>query len=139
MEVFQDDQEPSMPPSKRVGSSRGGAESIGQRLARMRKERGLTQIELADKLGSTQSLVSKFERGELLLHGELIKLLAEIFDVSADDILGVDGRRKHLAAPVPIKDRRLLRRLQALERLSKRDREALLRTLDAFLRKGEAA
>lgn len=129
-----------MQQSKRVGTTAKGAETIGSRLASMRKERGITQIDLADKLGSTQSLVSKFERGEILLHGELIAQLAKIFDVSADEILGMDGKRAHKAAPVvPIKDRRLLRRLQALERLSKRDKEALLRTLDAFLRKGEAA
>jgi transcriptional regulator with XRE-family HTH domain len=129
-----------MPPSKRVGASKNGAESIGQRLARMRKERGITQIELADKLGSTQSLVSKFERGELLLHGELIKKLAELYAVSADEILGVENKRARVTQPpAPIKDRRLLRRLVAVENLSKRDKEALLRTLDAFLRKGEAA
>jgi transcriptional regulator with XRE-family HTH domain len=136
MEVFHDDKGAPMA-SKRVGSSSKGAGSIGERLAQMRKDAGLTQGELAEKLGATQSLVSKYERGELLLHGELIRTLAETFGVSADEILGIAKKK---AEPEPIvRDRRLLRRLQRLEQLSKRDKEAVLRTLDAFLVKTTAA
>ena len=42
-----------------------GEESIGRRLARIRKERGLTQIELAEKIGIIQSLVSSYENDVL--------------------------------------------------------------------------
>ena len=36
--------------------------SVGQRLALLRRARGLTQRELAEKLGCSQQLVSKWER-----------------------------------------------------------------------------
>jgi len=104
-------------------------ESIGQRLARLRRERGLTQVEIAERLGVAQPVVSDYERGELRLHGELIIKLTQILGVSAEDILG-------LAKPRPngtIKNRRLLRRLQEIERLPKRDQQALMRTIDRFL------
>jgi len=42
-------------------------ETPGQRLARIRRERGFTQIELADKTGMVQALVSDYERGKLRL------------------------------------------------------------------------
>lgn len=119
---------------KRVAATKDGAVTIAGRLVRLRKERGITQVELAERLGSTQALVSKIENGEVLLHGELIAALARIYRVSSDEILGL--AEKPVAA-TPIKDRRLVRRLQALERLSKRDKEAVIRTLDAFLRKGD--
>lgn len=122
---------------KRVAATKDGAEGIAARLVRFRKERGITQAELSKKLGSTQSLVSKIERGELLLHGELIARLAQIYGVTADEILGLETKK--VASSVPIADRRLVRRLRALEKLSKRDKDAVIRTLDAFLRKGEAA
>jgi transcriptional regulator with XRE-family HTH domain len=119
---------------KRVGATREGAESIGERLTRLRKEKGITQIELAQRLETSQSIVSKYERGDLLLHGELIAKLAAILDVSADELLGVERARAKDKRPTPVvKDRRLVRRIHAIDRLSKRDREALVRTIDAFL------
>ncbi len=121
---------------KRVAATKNGAGEIAARIVRLRKDRGITQVELAARLDTTQALVSKIERGDVLLHGELIATLARIYNVTTDEILGVaDGRR--VAPPAPVKDRRLVRRLQALERLSKRDKEAVIRTLDAFLRKGK--
>lgn len=110
-----------------------GARAIGERLARLRKERGITQVEMAELLGVSQGNVSDYERGEVRLHGELLVKFARILKVSADEILGLESSRP---TRVP-RDRRLLRRLQDLDRLSKRDREALLRTLDAFLAKAQ--
>jgi len=81
-----------------------------------------------------QSLVSKYERGELLIHGEPIAQLATILDISADDILGIERKRKtRMAVPAPTVDRGLARRFAQVQSLPRRDRDALLRTLDAFL------
>jgi transcriptional regulator with XRE-family HTH domain len=108
--------------------------AIGERLARFRKERGITQVEMAELLGVSQPNVSDYERGELRLHGEMLIKLARVLRVSADEILGL-----HQSPPARApRDRRLLRRLQDVDRLSKRDRQALLRTLDAFLSKAQA-
>lgn len=106
-------------------------ETIGERLARLRRDRGITQAELAEILGVTQPMISGYEHGTLRLHGELIVELARILTVSADELLGL-GQSKDVQ---PTKNRRLLRRLQELEGLPRRDQQALLRTIDAFLRK----
>jgi len=106
---------------------------FGRRLVEIRKARGLTQVELAERLGTTQSFVSKYERGDLRLHGELIVKLAAALRVSTDELLGVEGTEPSVRPTV--KDRRLWRRITAIDRLSKRDRAALVRTLDAFLSK----
>jgi len=107
-------------------------ESFGERIARLRREKGLTQEDLAERLGVTQPVVSDYERGRLRLHGELIVQLAAILGVSADEILGLKASGRANGA---IRNRRLLRQVQALEKLSKRDQQALLRTIDAFLSK----
>ncbi len=106
-------------------------ETIGQRLARLRKERGITQVELAQRLGVAQPVVSDYERGELRLHGELIIKLTELLGVSSEELLGLEAPRPHSH----LGNRRLLRRLQGFEQLPKRDQDALLRTIDAFLGK----
>ncbi len=105
-------------------------ETIGQRLARIRRERGLTQVELAEKLDVAQPVVSDYERGELRLHGELIIKLTDILGVSAEELLGLEKIKGNGA---PVKNRRLARRLQEIDRLPRRDQQALLRTIDRFL------
>jgi len=107
-------------------------ETIGERLARLRKERGITQQELAERLDLAQPNVSDYERGILRLHGELIVKIAGILGVSADEILGISPAPRSNGA---LKNRRILRRLQQLDRLPTRDQQAVLRTLDAFLSK----
>ncbi len=107
-------------------------ESIGERIVRLRKEKGITQIELAAALGVTQPVVSDYERGEIRLHGELIIQLAKILGTSADELLGLEKQPKGSG---PIRNRRLLRRVKEIEKLPRRDQEALLRTIEAFLAK----
>lgn len=107
-------------------------ETPGSRVARLRREKGITQIELAEKLGVTQSVVSDYERDMLRLNGELIVQLTAILKVSADEILGLEKMTPREAV---VKNRRLYRQLQDIDRLPKRDQEALFRTIDAFLSK----
>ncbi|MBL8951108.1 MAG: helix-turn-helix domain-containing protein [Myxococcaceae bacterium] len=121
--------------SKKKSSAASDAESIGERLARLRKEKGITQVELAKMLDTTQPVVSDYERGLLRLHGELIVQLAGILEVSADELLGLE----QLQRPGPARDRRLARRLQAFDKLPKRDRDTLTRTVDAFLERAQVA
>lgn len=105
-----------------------GAKAIGERLAQLRKDRGGTQVEMAEHLGISQPVYSGYERGELRLHGELLVKLAHILRVSTDEILGLESSPPSRGP----RDRRLLRRLQDVDKPSKRNREALMRTLDAF-------
>jgi transcriptional regulator with XRE-family HTH domain len=107
-------------------------DTSGHRVTQLRKERGLTQQEMAERLGVSQPVVSDYECGALRLHGELIARLAEILAVSADEILGLTPLTDRTGA---LKNRNLHRRLQQLERLPQRDQQALLRTIDAVLAK----
>jgi transcriptional regulator with XRE-family HTH domain len=118
---------------RRVASSKEGARAIGQKLIDIRKSRGLTQIEVAQHLHITQTLISKYERGDFLLHGELIASLAKLFDVTTDEILGLSPKAKSKTASVPNVDRALARRFTLLQSLPRRDRDAVTRTIDALI------
>jgi len=110
--------------------------ALAHRLARIRKERGFTQVELAEKIGIIQGLVSDYERGKLRPHPEMLSRFATALQVSTDELLGLEPATKSNASPV---DRRFLRRLRAIKGLPKRDQEALLRTIDAFLTARQAS
>lgn len=109
-----------------------GEETIGQRLARYRRERGLTQAELAKMLGLAQSNVSDYERDVFRLNSEIILQLTGILRVSADELLGLREAKSRTGRGG---NRRLARRLEQIEQLTRRDQEALIRTIDAFLSK----
>jgi len=80
---------------------------------------------------------SKYETGDLLLQGELLVEFARVLGVSTDDILGIHSRRAKPALPAV--DKTLACRLAQLQALPRRDGDALLRTLDAFLAKSSRA
>jgi len=113
-----------------------GEESLGERIARIRKERGFTQVELAKRIGIIQTLVSDYERDRLRPHAEMVVRFAIALDVTTDELL---GRTPPTRQPRPMGNRRFLRRLQLIDKLPTRDQEALLRTIDAFLAKAEAS
>lgn len=67
---------------------------IINRIKELREERGWTQEELGKKLNVNAPAISKYENGRTPLTDETIKKLAEIFDESADYILGLSNNRK---------------------------------------------
>jgi len=63
-------------------------EDLAAIIKRMRKGRGITQRELAEKLGITAQAVSKWERGDACPDIFLLPALAAVFCVTTDEILG---------------------------------------------------
>ena len=61
--------------------------TIGAFIAALRKANGLTQRELAEKLCVSDKAVSRWERDEALPDLSLIPVLAEIFNVTCDELL----------------------------------------------------
>ena len=61
--------------------------TIGQFIAVLRKANGMTQQELADKLGVSNKAVSRWERDECAPDLSVIPVIAELFDVTCDELL----------------------------------------------------
>ncbi len=59
-------------------------ETLPQNLTRLRTERNMTQIEVAEKLNYTDKSVSKWERGEATPPIDVLKDLADLYEVSLD-------------------------------------------------------
>jgi transcriptional regulator with XRE-family HTH domain len=105
--------------------------AIGRRIRDLRKRQGMTQIELAAELGINQSAVSDYEKGEVRIHAAMLAGLARVLMSSADENLGLEKAKGNGHAP----DRRFWRRIERLHQLSRRDQQAVLGTIDAFLAK----
>jgi transcriptional regulator with XRE-family HTH domain len=105
-------------------------ESLGERVARIRKERGFTQVELAEKIGVIQSIVSAIERDVLKLSAEMAIRFALALEVSTDDLL-MPAKRNGSQAKKP--SRKILRRLEKIETLPRTQQTAVLKTIDNAL------
>ena len=62
-------------------------QKVGTFLAKLRKERNLTQDELGEKIGVTNKTVSRWENGNYLPPAEILQILSELYDVSINELL----------------------------------------------------
>jgi transcriptional regulator with XRE-family HTH domain len=63
---------------------------IGERIKQLRREKCLTQQQIANTLKIDRSNYSKYELGKLEVNNEMLIKLATLFDVSTDYILGLE-------------------------------------------------
>jgi transcriptional regulator with XRE-family HTH domain len=108
-----------------------GLETMGQRLARLRKERGWTQVELAERTGIVQTVLSDYERGKLRLNADMIVRFATTLDITTDELLRPKAAQTVLRRKPSL---RVLRRLERIESLPQHQQNSLLKTIDGFLK-----
>lgn len=63
---------------------------LGEKIKKYREEKKMTQVEVADVLGVKPATISKYEAGTLEPNIESLKKLAELFEVSVDELLKED-------------------------------------------------
>ena len=69
-------------------------QTLGMMISSLRKEKGMTQLELAEKMGVTDKAVSKWERDLSFPDINSIPKLAEVFEVSVDGLMQVKTETK---------------------------------------------
>lgn len=119
-----------LPPLRLAGKG-----SLGNRIAHFRKARGLTQTELAERLGIIQSLISAYELDSRRLHSDMIVRVAEVLGITTDALLGVKTTGETEGAKRT--NLKLTRRLKGIEALPPTEQKVLLKTIDNFLKGAE--
>ena len=107
--------------------------SLGERIKRLRQERGWSQAQLAQQLGVHQKQVSGYERSVHLPSVEVLARLAELLNVSMD-YLAIENRSDNPNV-AQIADRDLLNKMREVDRLPEADKEAIKAVLDSFILK----
>jgi len=107
---------------------------FGERLAAIRKGKGITQVELAEKIGTTQRSISYYESATGHAPAPILAKLALALEVSADELLGIKAPResraqKNKEAP---KNQQLWKRFQLLVQLPERDQKAVMRMINSL-------
>ena len=110
-----------------------GKETLGERLSRLRKQKGLSQSDLAKEIGIIQELVSAFELNKRKLSAEMVARFAKALGVSCDIIIGYksNGSKKMNL------NLRLMKRLHKIEKLSEYKQKKIISVIDSLLRDAE--
>lgn len=77
---------------------------MGSRIKQLREKRGLIQEMLAAELGVTQQMLSKYERDITLIKVDVLKKIAEYFNVTTDYLLGVSDVKRDLQGQMKVNE-----------------------------------
>lgn len=70
--------------------------NFGKRLKELRKQSGLTQGQLAEKIWVTKATICYYEQSDRNPSPEILMKLAEVFHVSTDYLLGIEKKEQCL-------------------------------------------
>jgi transcriptional regulator with XRE-family HTH domain len=110
--------------------------AFGKRLFALRKARGLTQVQLAEALGTTQRVISYYETDAELPPSTAIIPLARALGVSTDELLGL--RPAQANGNSSVQKQRLWKRFQKMEVLPTKDQRAVIRLINSLAGSSQA-
>lgn len=105
---------------------------FGQRLALIRKEKKLSQRDLAKQLNKPYPAISNYERGMTIPSIEMVKLIADCLNVPISYFLEDQDGAEFLS------NKKMIQRLKELEAIEQDDQEKILFTFDSMLRDAKA-
>lgn len=91
--------------------------------------KGLTQTELAKRVGVNQQVIAYYEVEGISPAPDLLVKIADVLEVSIDELFGRKARRSALPAPESV---RRWRRLRRVEELPEHDQKTILKMIDAM-------
>jgi transcriptional regulator with XRE-family HTH domain len=104
---------------------------LAENIKHSRKKKGWSQAELAEKIGSHLSHVTRMETGKYNPSVDVLVKLADALEVSVDQLLSENGK----AGEVHYEDQTFAERLRLINSFSKKEKEAIITFIDAIATK----
>jgi transcriptional regulator with XRE-family HTH domain len=105
-----------------------------ERLAGIRKARGLTQVRLAKAINSTQRAISHYENESAYPPAPVVVKLAKALRVTTDELLGVKPVKVEKQDPDV---RRLWKKFVQIQTLPVKDQRAIIRMVNSLVNSGK--
>lgn len=103
--------------------------TFGERITVIRKQLKWSQEDLAKKVGTSAPIIGRYERNEIKPSIEIAKKIADELEVTVDYLLGGDQL---------VLDKKLVKRMEEIQKLSPEDQKTVFSLMDAFLRDAKA-
>ncbi|WP_223846099.1 helix-turn-helix domain-containing protein [Wenzhouxiangella sp. AB-CW3] len=107
---------------------------LGKRVAGLRKELGLTQIQLAEQLGISQQLIAAYEAGARKIPASMLPTLAKLFAVSLEELVGME-KQPAKRGPASI----LQRQIEQIGQMPRAKQKFITEMLEALIRQQKAS
>jgi transcriptional regulator with XRE-family HTH domain len=104
---------------------------LGEKITKLRKEKKLSQIDIAKAVGVSRDAISKYERGDIVPSVENAKKIADILGVSLDYLVSPEEK-------LDVVDNTMLLRVKEIQKLADNDRSTIISVIDAFIRDTKA-
>ena len=104
-------------------------QQLGERVARLRKDQQITQVQMAKMLGISQQHVASYECGRRKIPVIALPKLARIFGLSIDDLIGAN-KKAPKRGPVSA----LNRQVEQIRRLPRTRQKFVMEMLDTVIR-----
>jgi len=101
--------------------------SLGQKITKIRKEKKLSQVDVASYVGVSRDAISKYERDDIVPSVENANKIAQILGVSLDYLMSEDDN-------LEVVDIDMLNRMKEIQRLNEDDKTTVVKIIDAFIR-----
>lgn len=103
-------------------------DTFGKRMAALRKERKMTQEELAKLLSTSISVIGRYERDEMTPSIDVAKNISNHLNTTVGYLLGETDKADLFKDPV------MLQRLSELDKMENTEKSHILHVLDGFIK-----
>ena len=104
--------------------------SLVDNIKAIREEKNLKQIEVATHIGVDKSGYSKIEKGSRALTVEELQKMAQLFNMTTDQIINYDGK---IPQEVVIEDKTATEQMRLIQQLDDEDKQTILRLIEKML------
>jgi len=108
--------------------------TFGERLHVAREALGLSQTQVAEKLGISQASYGAWERDPVALRPDQIEKLTEILNISVDHLFGKDNGKRHGGGPIG----KVRQVFEKVSRLPRSQQSKVIEFVEAFVDKKAA-
>jgi transcriptional regulator with XRE-family HTH domain len=106
--------------------------NFGERLVTLRKAAGLTQVQLARYLGTTQRAISYYENEASYPPAHIIADLAKALNISTDELMGISSTKITKSEDNP-ELRKLWSKFQQILTLPEKDQRAIIQLVNSLV------
>lgn len=107
-------------------------QQLGERIKQIRKEKGMSQSVLAQKVGLSYAQIGRYETKGVQPSADALKSIADVLGVSPDFLLyGSTDQRANSS----LSDSELIQQFKAVEQMNEDDKNVIKQLIDAFITK----
>ena len=105
---------------------------LGERIKKARKDLGMSQTDLANRVGLSYAQIGRYETKNTQPQTEILKKIAEALEVSVDHLL---NGSKEEQVQNRLSDEELIEQFKAVEKMNEEDKFVIKQLIDAFIKK----